>query len=115
MDDLVGNIPGQDNHVIGPQFLDLIRRQNGNVAPRRELALLSGAAVKHRVNPRIGNAAHAQECVALGSSSIGGHLPAGCFSGRKVVEKLRFDIVDTGDEALVATDLVERMTPLARA
>src|SRR5260370_2232191 len=72
--DFLFEIPRQDQQIIRPCTLDLIRWINGNVCPRQELAVLMGIAVDGIVDEVGADGAIIQQGVALARSTISGNL-----------------------------------------
>src|SRR2546421_2807524 len=72
--DFLFEIPRQNEQIIGPGTLDLIRRINGDVRSRQELAVLMGIAVDGIVDEVGADGAIIQQGVALARRTVSGNF-----------------------------------------
>ena len=74
--DLVGEVPGQQQHVVGLVLEQPLGRQDRQPAARHVAALLVRIAVDHVLEGLAAEAAVAEQRRALGGGAVGGDPPA---------------------------------------
>src|ERR1700735_2627070 len=94
-------VPGQDEHVVGPGLRETLRCVDRNMGTGQGFALFHRGAV-HRVGEQIRpDAAVVEERVALARSAVAGHGPALARRGEQEPEQVALDLQDRGRELLV--------------
>ena len=100
--DLVADVPGQDQHVVGPGLQDPLRRVHRDAGAGQEPPLLVRADVD-RVVEQIGlDAAEVQERVALGRRAVADHGLAGLAGLHQEAQQRALAAVDLLGEVAVA-------------
>ena len=111
--DLLLEVPGQDQDVVGAVLLERLGVLDRDVRAREELALLVRVAVD-RVLEEVGaDAAEVQERVALPGRAVAGDALALAAARDEELEQAPFGLVDLGGERAVRLERVEAQGALA--
>ena len=99
LDDLVPEVPGQDDDVVGPGRAQRVLGDDRDPAARHVLALLGRIAVDDPADQVGPHAGVVHERVALGGGTVGRDAAAGTPRLDQEGDEVVLDLVDPGLEA----------------
>ena len=107
LDDLVLEIPWQQQHVIGSSLGDGIGCQDRNAVTRQITALLEDIAIDCEFDNIRSDAAIVQQRIALGGRAIGGDGGATLLQGNEKRQQLSLGVRDALGERRIGCDEVK--------
>src|SRR5207248_5315402 len=113
LDDLFSEVPRQDEDVVGPRLVDLVRRVNRNVCYREELPLLVRAAIDGEIEEIGADPTIVEERVSLSRGTVPNHFLASALRQDEEVEQLALRFLHLFVEARVSFDAEQSGIDLA--
>src|SRR5271166_2010798 len=115
LDDLVLQVPRQDQHDVGLLLAYRLGRADGDVAARQEVPLLVRVQIAGVVDEVATYAAVVEQRVALGRGAVAGYAQAVLLEGDQEAEDLALVRLHTAAVAEVGLELLIARRPLALA
>src|SRR5258706_6922405 len=98
LEDLIGQVPGQQEEVIGAALLHDLGGEDGQVGARRVQALIDGRPIDDEVQRLAADAAVIQQGLAIGGSAIAREARVGLLEGREEPSQLTLQPPESGSE-----------------